>query len=171
MTSGRNISRTDRAGSATPRVPAYKALYEQLRTSILSGQLAAGTRLPPSRMLAAETGLSRNTVLAAFEQLQAEGYIEGRQGSALTWRKPCPSNCSEPPAAPGGIPRHRSAQLPSSRRAANGLPGPGGYRFRPFWGEDLSERPFSSASLRSIPFRPKRGASSICHDSTGRHLS
>ena len=81
MTSGRNTPQTDRARSARSSVPAYKALYEQLRTSILSGQLAAATRLPPSRTLAAETGLSRNTVLAAFEQLQAEGYIEGRQGS------------------------------------------------------------------------------------------
>ena len=81
MTSGRNTPQRIVPRSAKSSVPAYKALYEQLRTSILSGQLAAATRLPPSRTLAAETGLSRNTVLAAFEQLQAEGYIEGRQGS------------------------------------------------------------------------------------------
>src|SRR5687767_5748191 len=80
MTSARNLGWTDGADPATG-VPAYRALYEQLRTSILSGQLAAGTRLPPSRALAAETGVSRNTVLAAFEQLRCEGYITGRQGS------------------------------------------------------------------------------------------
>ncbi|MGD9526737.1 PLP-dependent aminotransferase family protein [Pseudonocardia sp.] len=62
-------------------MPAYKELYEQLRTSILTGQLAAGAQLPPSRTLATEAGTSRNTVLAAFEQLRAEGYITGRQGS------------------------------------------------------------------------------------------
>lgn len=56
-------------------------LYEQLRSSILSGQLSGGSKLPPSRVLAAQNGLSRNTVLAAFEQLEAEGYIHGRQGS------------------------------------------------------------------------------------------
>ena len=68
----------DRAAAA---LPAYKALYEQLRTSILTGQLKAGSRLPPSRALAIEAGLSRNTVLAAFEQLESEGYVIGRQGS------------------------------------------------------------------------------------------
>ncbi len=81
MSPDRNIAGGDRGGAARSGVPAYKALYEQLRTSILSGQLGAGTRLPPSRELAAETGLSRNTVLAAFEQLQSESYITGRQGS------------------------------------------------------------------------------------------
>ncbi len=81
MTSDGNTPWTDGASSAKQTVPAYKALSEQLRTSILSGQLTAGSRLPPSRVLAAETGLSRNTVLAALEQLQAEGYIKGRQGS------------------------------------------------------------------------------------------
>jgi GntR family transcriptional regulator / MocR family aminotransferase len=81
MTFARDIAGPDGADLKRAAVPAYKALYEQLRTSILTGQLAAGARLPPSRALAAETGLSRNTVLAAFEQLQAEGYITGRQGA------------------------------------------------------------------------------------------
>ncbi|MEU7816704.1 PLP-dependent aminotransferase family protein [Pseudonocardia sp. NPDC049154] len=84
MTSARNTNDPTRGGpgsSRTKAAPAYKTLYEQLRTSILTGQLPAGTRLPPSRSLATETGMSRNTVLAAFGQLQAEGYITGRQGS------------------------------------------------------------------------------------------
>lgn len=61
--------------------PAYRQLYEQIRRSILTGQLQAGAQLPASRHLASETGLSRNTVLAAFDQLRAEGYLEGRRGS------------------------------------------------------------------------------------------
>ncbi|GAA4555048.1 GntR family transcriptional regulator [Pseudonocardia xishanensis] len=84
MSPERNILGPEVGGSrhqSASGQPAYKALYEQLRSSILSGQLAAGTRLPPSRILAADTGMSRNTVLAAFEQLQAEGYVTGRQGS------------------------------------------------------------------------------------------
>jgi GntR family transcriptional regulator/MocR family aminotransferase len=81
MGSLRNMGWLDGVTPARSGVPAYKLLYEQLRTSILSGQLAAGSRLPPTRALAAETGLSRNTVLAAFEQLQSEGYVTGRQGS------------------------------------------------------------------------------------------
>jgi GntR family transcriptional regulator/MocR family aminotransferase len=59
----------------------YRHLYEHLRASILGGQVSAGARLPSTRALAAEMGISRNTVLAAFEQLHAEGYLEGRLGS------------------------------------------------------------------------------------------
>lgn len=47
----------------------------------MTGQLAAGSRIPPSRTLASEYAVSRNTVLAAYEALEAEGYIVGRQGS------------------------------------------------------------------------------------------
>jgi len=62
-------------------LPLHRQLYEQLRVSILGGQLLAGSRLPSTRALAAEMGISRNTVLAAFEQLHAEGYLQGRLGS------------------------------------------------------------------------------------------
>lgn len=61
--------------------PLHRQLYNQLRDIILTGGLPAGTRLPASRTLAAETGLSRNTVVEAFEQLMAEGYVESRVGS------------------------------------------------------------------------------------------
>lgn len=62
-------------------VPLHRQLYEQLRTAVLGGQLPPGARLPSSRGLAEELRISRNTVLGAFEQLYAEGYVEGRQGS------------------------------------------------------------------------------------------
>jgi GntR family transcriptional regulator / MocR family aminotransferase len=81
VTSERNIPSASGAPVRRSAIPAYRALYEQLRSSILRGQLAAGTRLPPSRVLATNNGVSRNTVLAAFDQLSAEGYIEARQGS------------------------------------------------------------------------------------------
>jgi GntR family transcriptional regulator / MocR family aminotransferase len=61
--------------------PLYRQLYDELRTAILAGQLRAGTRLPSTRELAAELRVSRNTVLNAFEQLLAEGYVEGQVGS------------------------------------------------------------------------------------------
>ncbi|HEY6141206.1 MAG TPA: winged helix-turn-helix domain-containing protein, partial [Thermoanaerobaculia bacterium] len=57
------------------------ALYDELRTSILQGDLQPGTRLPSTRALAEERGVSRNTVLNAYEQLLAEGYVESRIGS------------------------------------------------------------------------------------------
>ncbi len=56
-------------------------VYRALRAAILSGQLAPAARLPSSRGLAAEAGVSRNTVLQAFDQLLAEGYAVGRHGS------------------------------------------------------------------------------------------
>lgn len=61
--------------------PLYRQLYERLRRAILSGQLAAGTRLPPTRALAVELDVSRNTVVNAFEQLMAEGYLESKVGA------------------------------------------------------------------------------------------
>ncbi len=64
---------------ASSDVPLYQQLYERLRGVILSGQLAPGTRVPSTRLLGETLSISRNTVLTAFDQLQAEGYIEGRQ--------------------------------------------------------------------------------------------
>ncbi|MGH9945423.1 MAG: PLP-dependent aminotransferase family protein [Pyrinomonadaceae bacterium] len=62
-------------------VPLYRQLYEELRARILSKQLPAAARLPSTRDLARESGVSRNTVMNAFAQLLAEGYIEGQTGS------------------------------------------------------------------------------------------
>jgi GntR family transcriptional regulator / MocR family aminotransferase len=61
--------------------PLYRQIYDALRQAILAGQLVAGTRLPATRALAAELRVARNTVLIAFAQLFAEGYVEGKVGS------------------------------------------------------------------------------------------
>lgn len=62
--------------------PLHRQVYEQLREAVLSRRLRAGVRLPSTRMLATELSVSRNTVLSAYEQLLAEGYLEARVGSA-----------------------------------------------------------------------------------------
>ena len=62
-------------------VSLYRQLYEQLRGAILDGRLPAGSRVPSSRAMAGQLGVARNTVLAAVEQLAAEGFLEARQGS------------------------------------------------------------------------------------------
>lgn len=64
--------------------PLYRQLYERLRGSILAGQLEAGTRLPSTRVLASELGVSRTTTALAYELLLLEGYIESRVGDG-TW--------------------------------------------------------------------------------------
>ncbi|MDD0842446.1 MocR-like pyridoxine biosynthesis transcription factor PdxR [Pseudomonas sp. Gutcm_11s] len=58
-----------------------RQLYQALRERILDGRLGGRTRLPASRDLAALLGISRNTVTRAFDQLYAEGYVEGRVGA------------------------------------------------------------------------------------------
>src|SRR5690242_16628940 len=62
-------------------MPAYRWLYAALRGEILEGRLRPGTRLPATRDLATRYELSRGTVVTAFEQLRAEGYVEGKVGS------------------------------------------------------------------------------------------
>jgi len=61
--------------------PLHRQLYFGLRDAILESRLPPGARLPSTRSLASDLGVSRNTVLAAFEQLLAEGYIQGRVGA------------------------------------------------------------------------------------------
>ena len=56
-------------------------LEQALRDAVRTGRLAPLARLPPTRKLAAELGLSRGTVRAAYDQLIAEGYLTARQGS------------------------------------------------------------------------------------------
>ncbi|MFJ3226323.1 PLP-dependent aminotransferase family protein [Streptomyces sp. NPDC086783] len=56
-------------------------LERALRDAVREGRLAPGTRLPATRRLAAELGMSRGTAKAAYDQLVAEGYLRARQGS------------------------------------------------------------------------------------------
>ena len=62
-------------------VPIYRQLYETLRRAILSGQLPANSQMLSTRALAVQLAVSRMTVVNAYEQLLAEGYIEGKPGS------------------------------------------------------------------------------------------
>lgn len=59
----------------------HRRLYAAICSCILEGSLKPATRMPPSRDLAGELMLSRNTVLRVYEQLQAEGYISARTSS------------------------------------------------------------------------------------------
>ncbi|UJW80399.1 MocR-like pyridoxine biosynthesis transcription factor PdxR [Hydrogenophaga sp. SL48] len=66
---------------AQDALPLHRQLYEALRRAMLDGKLGAGERLPSSRDLAQDLNLSRNTVVAAINQLSVEGYLESRVGS------------------------------------------------------------------------------------------
>ena len=71
--------RLDRAGAGEGSLS--RQLYAAMRAAILEGRLGAGDRMPASRVLAADLGVSRNTALAAVDQLVSEGYLETRRGS------------------------------------------------------------------------------------------
>lgn len=68
-------------GPETDSSPLYMQLYGQLRDHILGGALPSGASLPSARMLSADLSVSRNTVEAAYSQLQAEGFITRRVGA------------------------------------------------------------------------------------------
>lgn len=61
--------------------PSAQAIYELLRSAIVNGELAAGCRLPPTRLAGQQFGLSRSTMVAIYERLTAEDLIEARRGS------------------------------------------------------------------------------------------
>ena len=61
--------------------PVVRQIYGQVRSAILEGALGAGARLPSSRGLAARLGVARASVVSAYEQLAAEGYVETRPGA------------------------------------------------------------------------------------------
>ncbi|MCD2517120.1 PLP-dependent aminotransferase family protein [Massilia sp. G4R7] len=66
----------DRSGST----PLFRQLYARLKDAILQGALVPGARLPATRELARQLRVSRQTVLGAYEQLTAEGYLRGGVG-------------------------------------------------------------------------------------------
>src|SRR4051812_418559 len=63
------------------RSPLHRQLYESIRGAVVSGRVAPGAKLPSTRFLSEQLNLARNTILTAFEQLLAEGYLVARTGS------------------------------------------------------------------------------------------
>jgi DNA-binding GntR family transcriptional regulator len=73
--------------------PLSLQLVRQLRVAIESGRMKRGARLPSSRSLARTLGVSRNTVLTAYDELAARGLVRSRRGSGIYVFDPvsCPS--------------------------------------------------------------------------------
>ncbi|QYN21191.1 PLP-dependent aminotransferase family protein [Amycolatopsis sp. DSM 110486] len=91
----------------TPGQPRRVQLESALREAVRSGRLAAGERLPASRVLAEDLGISRRLVVEVYTQLTAEGYLVSRPGSGT-----CVSELSLPPAT----------EVPDALRSGEGLP-------------------------------------------------
>lgn len=103
-----------------PAVPLYRRLYLALREAILAGRVRQ--RLPSTRRLAQDLGISRNSVATAFELLQAEGYLAGRIGSGSYVADHLPDQAPQAqPIAPVAAPAprrlaRRVADLPAEPR-------------------------------------------------------
>ncbi len=141
------FARAARRRGARRGAPLHAQLEEQLRDGVRSGRLAAGDRLPSSRALAAELGVSRGVVVEAYGQLAAEGYLAIDRGAAprvAAGAAVAAARPAEPPPAP---PRYdlrpgtpdlalfpRAAWAAAQRRALRevadadlGYPPPGGH--------------------------------------------
>ena len=100
----------------------WRWLYTELRAAILDGRLRPGSRLPSTRSLAAQYQLSRGTVVAAFDQLQSEGYTHTEVGSGTFVASGLPdSPLSSPRTKPALTLPLSTAML--SKRATEALKG------------------------------------------------
>ena len=99
--------------------PLYRQIYGHVRQCILDGRLAPGARLPSTRQLAADLRVSRSTAVQAYEQLRAEGYIEGLGGAETRVSGALPDSFvrASPRDADQTIPL-RSSLVPSVRARA-----------------------------------------------------
>ena len=131
----------------------YLQLYEQLRALIVNDcRIPSGAKLPSTRGLSEWLSVSRNTVVGAFEQLLAEGYLEGRIGSGTYVARALPEACLEArprASAPGyGRPPARVSErgmrmriLMPDTNIAQVVPGPHG----------------ANVALQPSPIRPVTG--------------
>jgi GntR family transcriptional regulator/MocR family aminotransferase len=145
-----------------PKLPQQRRLYEAAKAAIHQQQLGAGSKLPSSRDLARDLGISRNTVIAAFEQLAAEGYVSSTLGSGtyvadLQARSASMRGGGSAPRAGRTTPR----TVPLSRRGQELTSYAAGPRFeiQPFAGDaDFSSFPFKLwQRLQNRVWREARG--------------
>src|SRR6476661_3547583 len=155
------------------------ALEQALRAAVQSGRLAPGTLLPPSRALAGDLGIARNTVAEAYAELVAEGWLTARQGSgtrvaARGGEAPRPTHVpatavarpawSLLPGSPDVAEFPRAAWMASARRALTAAPhdafGPGDPRGRPELRRAVAEYLARARGVRTDPDRIVVSASS-----------
>jgi len=159
------------------QIPAHAAgqrlrsLHQQLRQAILDGRLKPGVRLPSTRALAASQQLARNTVVAAYEMLLSEGWLESRRGSgtvvaqlAARTLTPCPG------VSPARQRRGLARRWRSARVLSPPWPGPvPRYAFR-LGIPDLAAFPYATwRRLRARAERQLRSGAFAAEDPQGLH--
>jgi GntR family transcriptional regulator/MocR family aminotransferase len=113
--------------------PLHRQIYDAYRTAIVDRRLRSGQRIPSTRGLASELGISRIPVLNAYAQLLAEGYFESRVGAGTLVSSSLPDKLTVVPATGLPLLRGRSGPRGISRRAAI-LPGPKPFPWFLGWG-------------------------------------
>ena len=104
----------------------YDQIYRALRGQILGGRLAAAARVPATRDLARELGVSRNVAIMAYRQLLDEGYLTARKGAGTFVARELPRNLATVPirhpprAARTAAPVHLSAYARRVREVSHG---------------------------------------------------
>ncbi len=141
--------------------PLYRQLTRALKQAVLDGRLAGGARLPATRTLAQEMGLSRNTVRLAYEQLNSEGFFSGRTGAgSYVTQTPIAPARKEPVAAVG--PQSRFSKRTRAIRDLRAAMLHHGLRYNLQYGEPFHDgaaisawrRELAAAALRASPNYP-----------------
>ncbi len=117
--------------------PLYNQIYEQIRDLILTGELTAAAKLPSTRSLASNLGVSRNTIDTAYYQLQSEGYIDSAPKSGFYVCDITPVDYHSQPKPPSCLTPSLSENISSASSKPAYL-----YDFDPY-SIDISHFPFS----------------------------
>ncbi len=134
----------------------HQQVYRAVRVSILSGKMRKGVRLPSTRALGRQLGISRTTILNAYEQLVSEGYLTGRPGSGtyvspaipdqmITAPKPRTEDALRPPLKPRKLSSYAQRILdipPTSSALTASMSRPLTYNFQ-----------YAHMSVENFPFR------------------
>lgn len=97
---------------ASRKQPLYSQLYDWFREAILDGRLRPGQRVPSTRSLAADLGISRAPVLGAFEQLHAEGFLQTAVGAGTHVATSIPEDRAKPYAGKAHAAHERRKKRP-----------------------------------------------------------
>src|SRR6266403_965398 len=105
--------------------PLYRRVYHALKSMIRDGRLAPAARLPSTREFAADLRVSRNTVMLAYEQLLAEGYVVSRNRATTAVASTLPTSAMPASSRPQlGQPPHVSAYARRLIRLLGAPPAP-----------------------------------------------
>ena len=104
-----------------PGTTLFQWVYDEVRSAILDGRLRRGMRLPSTRELARRYAVSRGTVVTAFEQLHAEGYLEGNVGAGTYVNALLPEDFLQAKRGPGTADRTKTLPPPSLSQYARRL--------------------------------------------------